>query len=39
MAQSELDVLLNNQNYEKTKLEQTKTKIEDMSKSIKEKEK
>lgn len=38
LAQSELEVLMNNQNYEQKKLEEIKTKITDMSKSLKEKE-
>ena len=39
IAQSDLDVLMNNQNYEKNKLEETKAKISDLAKSIDEKEK
>ena len=38
LAQSELEVLMNNQNYEQKKLEETKTRMTDMLKSIKEKE-
>lgn len=38
MAKSEVEVFMNNQNYEQNKLEQTRTKIEKMSESVKEKQ-
>jgi hypothetical protein len=38
LTKSELEVLMNSQNYEQKKLEETKTKMADMSKSVKEKE-